>query len=171
MVTKAELVEALADQSADIKTEIKKELELRISEVKKTISDEFTNEIKYLKEKVHVLEDKIVELEKNVEQNLQYQRQPNVLISGIPDHVDHSDLETVVLKIFNTVCYHKINGRDIIAVHRVSRSSSKVLVRFVNKKDVSSLLEAKTAISNLDKGTLGIGHCGKFMLTNTSHLS
>ena len=107
--------------------------------------------------KVDELEDKVTELEKSLESNLQYQRQSNVLISGIPNHVEHSALEDVVLKLFNAVCYHNISGRDVVAVHRVSSSSSKVLVKFLNRKDASAFLEAKSAFTSMEKEGLGLG--------------
>ena len=157
MVTKAELTEALNAQSEDIKSEIKRELEIRISEVQKNISEEISSEVKIVRSKVEVLEKKVTELEKNLEINHQYQRQNNVLISGIPNHVEHSVLESVVINLFNTVFYHKISGRDIESVHRVSRDSSKTLVKFLNRKDASSLLEAKSVIASMDKGLLENG--------------
>ena len=49
MVTKAELTEALNAQSEDIKSEIKRELEIRISEVQKNISEEISSEGKIVR--------------------------------------------------------------------------------------------------------------------------
>ena len=43
------------------------------------------------------LEETVVDLEKTVQSNLQYQRSGNVVISGIPDKVDHRKLEGLVV--------------------------------------------------------------------------
>ena len=68
---------------------------------------------------VKSLESKDVELEKVINQNLQYQRNTNVLINGITAEITHEQLETQVISIFNSVCLHKISDRDIVAVNRI----------------------------------------------------
>ena len=87
-----------------------------------------------------------------------------MVIAGIPIVVDHSDLEGNVIKLFNAVCYHTINPRDIIACHRISQKSPRVLVKFINKKDAISLLDAKVVINNLNNEDIGLGFCEKLFV-------
>ena len=165
MVTKAELTEALSEQSQLIK----KQLDEGIAEIRKEIIDKLTEEIVKLHEKVNKQENKIIDLEKRLEQNLQYQRSSSILLSGVPLDVQHHELEGIVLRIFNNICYHQISERDIVAVHRVSKSSAKILVKFVNKRDAISLLEGKDALNKLDREKMDLGHCD--MLYVEEHLT
>ena len=147
MVTKPELTEALSKQAE----EIQKKLDESVSKIRGEIIDRLTEEKKKLHDKLDLQEKRITDLEKRFEVNLQYQRFSSVLVSGIPTTVEHQNLEGIVLNIFNSICYHKISQRYIIAVHRVSKSSPKVLVKFVNKRDATSFLDGKIALSNLNK--------------------
>ena len=160
MVTKVELTEALAAQSVVIQ----QKLDESVSAIRAEIIDKLTEENKKLHEKIDIQEMKIIDLEKRFEQNLQYQRFSSVLVSGIPMDVQHQNLEGINIKIFNTVCYHTISNRDIVAVHRVSKTSAKVLVKFVNKRDATCLLESKNALAEVDMESIGLGHCEKIFV-------
>ena len=160
MVTKVELTEALAAQSI----EIQQKLDESVSAIRAEIIDKLTEENKKLYEKIEQQDRKIIDLEKRFEQNLQYQRYSSVLVSGIPMDVQHQNLEGIIIKLFNTVCYHIITNRDIVAVHRVSKTSAKVLVKFVNKRDATCLLESKNALAELDVESIGLGNCEKIFV-------
>ena len=106
---------------------------------------------------------------KKVETNLQYQRGSSVVISGvvisgIPITVIHTELEGIVIKLFNAVCENTISARDLIACHRISKSSPRVLVKFLNKKDANSLLGAKLTVNRLKNEDIGLGYCDKLFI-------
>ena len=103
-------------------------------------------------------------MEKNLETNLQYQRGSSVVISGIPITVIHTELEGIVIKLFNAVCEITISGRDLIACHRISKSSPRVLVKFLNKKDAISLLGVKLTVNRLKNEDIGLGYCDKLFI-------
>ena len=147
MVTKTDLQEALSLQFTDIQ----KLLDDSVAKIREEIIDRLVLENKKLSDRISVLDEKVVELEKKMEANFQYQRSSSVVISGIPSHVEHTALEGMVLKNFNTICYHSITSRDIIACHRISNKSSRVLIKFVNKKDAMSFLDGKFALTNVDR--------------------
>ena len=165
MVTKTDLAEALADQSKDIF----KQMDESISKIRDEIINRLLQENKVLNNNIVSLEKKIVKLESKIESNLQYQRNANVIIKGIPSDVPHNALEGIIINLFNLVCYHVITGRDIVACHRVSIKSSLVLVKFVNTKDAISLIEGKEAISKMNTNDLGIGEIGSLYVDE--HLS
>ena len=98
----------------------------------------------------------------NIEVNHQYQRNTNVIIDGIPDTVDHIDLENIVLTLFNNVCFHSITTRDIVACHRLSKESTSVIVKFLNSKDATALLDSRKSISSLNNTEIGLEQCSKF---------
>ena len=70
---------------------------------------------------------------------------------------------TAPTKLFNAVCGNTISARDIIACHRISKSSPRVLVKFLNKKDDISLLGAKLTVNRLNNEDIGLGYCDKFV--------
>ena len=94
-----------------------------MSRLKSELIANLTAENKKLQGKIVGLEEKVVDLEKTVQSNLQYQRSGNVVISGIPDKIDHRKLEGLVVDLFNEVSDYKIVERDIVAVHRLSPKS------------------------------------------------
>lgn len=156
MVTKQELAEALAEQSNTLKSELKSALDESISTIRQEIIEKLTVENVKLNSKISTLENKVVALEVKLESNLQYQRSSSVVINGIPMEIEHSLLEGIAIILFNSVCFHSISSKDIIACHRVSKKSSVVLVKFVNKKDAVALLEGKSSIANFDCNLAGL---------------
>ena len=165
MVTKTDLQEALSLQFTDIQ----KLLDDSVAKIREEIIDRLVLENKKLSDRISILDEKVVDLEKKMEANLQYQRSSSVVISGIPSDVNHYDLEGIVLKLFNTICYHSISTRDIIACHRISNKSSRVLIKFVNKKDAISLLDGKFALNNVDRVDIGLQQDDKLYIEE--HLS
>ena len=84
------------------------------------------------------------------------------MVSGIPANIEHEQLEGIFITLFNSVCPHNINSRDIIACHRISLKSASVLVKFVNKKDATSLLNSRKTIDGLNNDSIDLGYCTKF---------
>ena len=155
------LAEALTAQTKTITTQI----DTSISAIRKEIIDTLKVENEKLNDKITLLETKndllesrISSLEIKLEDNLQYQRNANIIISGIPREIAHEKLESIVIEIFNKVCFHTISDREIVACHRLSMKSDNVLVKFLNKKDALALNGSKVALKELDKSF--IPNCG-----------
>ena len=124
-----------------------------------------------LSNRVTVVEEKTIELEKAIQSNLQYQRNCNVTISGIPPSIGHKNLELLVIKKFNLVCFHQITTRDLMAVHRISAKSNNVLNKFVNSKDAIALLDRNLSLKSLTKETLEIEQSEEIKLSVSEHLT
>ena len=154
VLSQKDLDESLA-KSRDTQTAtIKALLAESIAIVREEIISTLSEENKKLRERVTVLEEKVESLESKLEQNLQYQRNSSVIVAGLPHGIEHNKLEGIIINIFNTVCFHNITPRDIVACHRLSAISGSVIVKFVNKKDAVALLQSKMALKELDKTTI-----------------
>lgn len=155
VLSNKDLEEALQRQTVTLQ----KQLDDGITAIKEEVTKALMVDNAKLRKRVDGLEHRITQLENQLENNLQYQREANVLISGIPSEVLHKDLEFIVLSIFNTVCFHSIIARDIVACHRISTKSSTVVVKFLNKKDAIALIDSKMAVSTLvNKNIQGLSH-------------
>ena len=151
------LTKALSDQTTTLKTHIDESVSAIRNEIIATLNEENKN----LKDKIIILETRNDELEGRInslevklESNLQYQRNSSVVISGIPKDVEHTKLEGIVISIFNQVCFHRINSRDIVACHRLSEKIDSVIIKFLNKKDSVALLNSKLALKQLDTASI-----------------
>ena len=143
------------------KTAIEKQIKDSINEIRNEVLKKLTEENSKLHTKINVLEEKIVDLEKRFEQNQQYQRNQSVVIAGIPENINHIALEGIVVNLFNKVCLHNISDRDIVACHRISTKSLFVLVKFLNKKDASALVNSRLAIGSLHNNEIGLSDSDK----------
>ena len=133
----------------------KKELQISIDNsiaaFRTTIIDNLVEANKNLQKRVDVLEGFVKQLVLDFQANLQYQRQNNIIISGIPPEVEHGDLEKAAVEIVNTCCKNRVSTRDVQGCHRLSRTSKDVICRSVNKKPVEEALDNWKNLRNLDK--------------------
>lgn len=161
MVTRDELADALATLKVDLKKQLDESIALIRDEIIKRLTDENQN----LQTKISALQSRVNELETKFEENLQYQRGCNVVITGFPGTVEHKDLEGTVITLFNSVCFHNISPREIVACHRLSARTNSVIVKFLNKKDATALLKSRLSIKILDLNSVGLGHCDKIYVS------
>ena len=153
----AALEAALSSQTVSLKIHIDQSVSAVRNEIINIIQDEnkkLKDQITNLEFKNNMLEDKVIALEGKLESNLQYQRNSSVIINGIPNEVPHNNLEGIVINIFNTVCFHTITDRDIIACHRLSTINDSIVVKFVNKKDATALLQSKVSLKEFVKSQI-----------------
>ena len=110
--------------------------------------------------KIQALEDKVISLETELQANQQYNRQNNILISGIPEEVQHEALEKISCDIINKCCSAiVVSPEDVQGCHRLSQKNKDVVCRIVNKKYVEKALSNRAKIHNLnddDKKELGL---------------
>ena len=124
-----------------LKAEFKNINDKSISDLRASIIDNLVETNKALQRKVEKWKGIVEQLTLDFQANLQYQRQNNIIISGIPAEVDHANLEKAAVEIVNTCAVTRVCTRDIQGCHRLSRTSSDVICRFTSKKPVEEALE------------------------------
>ena len=95
MVSQKEFDEGLEK----LRTDLSKEITGSINSIKDTVIAQLLEANSKLQEKVENVEERVLVLEHQA--SLQYSRQLNVVISGIPPEVEHKYLEQIAVKIFN----------------------------------------------------------------------
>lgn len=131
-----------------------------ILEMRNVIIANLVNENKVLREKVEKLEEKMQNVDTDVQLNNQYCRRNNIEIKGIPHTIPQEELENKVVDLIVSSGIN-ITKFDIEACHRLpftkkevkeKKKDKKVIVRFVNRK-ISEL--AILHQKKIDKSTLG----------------
>ena len=89
--------------------------------------------------------ENLYEMDCQIIQNNQYSRRENLIISGIPNLINHQDLEYTVLNVLRVFGLKKISAYDIVACHRLKVKNdnypARTIVRFVNRKLVGKILK------------------------------
>ena len=99
---------------------------------------------------------KLFDLDVRILECEQYSRRESIIISGIPNHVKHHDLQNVTIDILKELGIF-VKDTDISAIHRLGRVTQsnrypvKVIVRFVNRKIVDLCHEKKSNLPKLKR--------------------
>ena len=110
-----------------------------------------TSELSIVKNMNNVVENRIVNLEKQLPKNEQYGRRNNVEISGILNQIPDQYLEENVVKICKGSDIN-ISPMDIEGCHRLplgrnsTNTAERVIVKFVNRKHSEAMLQRKKKI-------------------------
>ena len=114
------------------------------------------NEITSLKGEITALRDastiqsnfssRIVDVERSIALQEQYSRRECVDIVNIPEEIDDSELEHMVVEIFKSAGV-KVNKRDFHAIHR-KKGNKTVIAKLVNRRDTIDILRAKGFVRN-----------------------
>ena len=139
-----------------LKGELQTMIDSSIAGLRATIIENLVEANKALQHRVEMLEGVVEQLTLDFQANLQYQRQNNIIISGIPPEVDHGNLEKAAVEIVNTCTENRVSTRDVQGCHRLSRTSTEVICRFVNKKPIAEALDNWKKLKNLDKKKAGL---------------
>ena len=86
--------------------------------------------------KYQQLENRVALIQSSHDALEQYSRRNNLVISGIPDSIQDSDLESTVASILSDIDVN-IESREVEECHRIGKSnngSKKTIIRFVNRK-------------------------------------
>ena len=86
------IIDSLKDEISNGNSRLKDE----ISNLKDTVIKRLQEEDQILRQKCNKLEAKIVKLETEQNSLAQYGRRNNIVISGIPDSIDDSNLENTI---------------------------------------------------------------------------
>ena len=152
MVTKKDLEDGLAKLEAELKETFISSIET----LKSQIIDNLVEANKLLQGRVKSLEEKVNKLEIDFQESLQYNRQNNLIISGIPKEVEHKDVLKVSLGIVNTCLNEPVGPRDVQGCHRLSPTSGNVVCRLVNKAVVEEVLGNSKRLQEIDKKAVGL---------------
>ena len=133
------IIDSLKDEISNGNSRLKDE----ISNLKDTVIKRLQEENQILRQKCNKLEAKIVKLEREQNSLVQYGRRNNIVISGIPDSIDGSNLENTVICMMSDINVN-IEESDIEACHRfgkpdVKSKSNKTVLRFVNRKNCNKI--------------------------------
>jgi hypothetical protein len=135
------------DSLEDSQEEIKANLHIR-----SRIVTNLRNENIHLHQRVRTLEDRVLRMEKQMNNAENNQRKNNIEVDGIPESVRDGDLRSVVAKIFNHISQSDILTADIECAHRLfSKSSPKpTIVRLKrNLIDEIRTADAKTKLKDV----------------------
>ena len=125
MVTQAQLNDGLEKLRMDLTAIINES----IQSVKDTVISNLTKANKDLFDKVKLLEEKVVGLETELHANNHYNRQCNILISGIPEEVPHESLEKISVNIINKCCSAiAISPEEVQGCHWISQKMKMLFV-------------------------------------------
>ena len=127
-------------------------------QVKNLVStnERLTSELSIVKNVNNILENRIVNLEKQLSKNEQYGRRNNVEVSGISNDISDQDLEDNIVKICKDSDIN-ISSKDIESCHRLplgrnsTNSTKRVIVKFVNRKHSEAMLQRKKDINSKNK--------------------
>ena len=152
------------EQFDNIRTDIKKNVAVTVADslfqVKDSIIEALKAENLKLQQKVEKLENRISDLESDLNKKDQYNRRNNIEIQGILSEINHDFLEDKVIEMLGEV--------DIVATksniedcHRLGKNGNTI-VQFFNRKFCNVILENKLELhKNIEKSKPGFGNYTK----------
>ena len=139
--------------------------------VKNFSKKDFCNYIVGLRNKLEELESyrfisKRVEfLERNVINQMQYNRRESIEISGL-DKIQNSDLERTTVGILADIGVGKIESWQVQVCHRL-KNPKNMVIKFVCRKHAALALHNRKKLRNLDTNKHGLDWMQKFSSTKT----
>ena len=128
-----------------------KECNANILEEVRALNEKFTtfeSQLLITKNVNSLLQEKVIDLERQCWANAQYSRRECLEVSGIPNTIKQDELENKVLTIFKKVgC--DIKNENIEACHRV-RGQNNVIIKFSKRKDCQQVYSVKKDLGKLD---------------------
>ena len=111
-------------------------------------NERLTSEMIVVKKVSNMLENRIIDLEKQLSKNDQYGRRNNVETSGISNQIPDQDVEENIIKICKdshiNISRMGIEGCQRFPLGRNTTSTTKrVIVKFVNQKHSEAMLQRK----------------------------
>ncbi len=140
------LQEVVDKQLNDKLTKLREDFDSSMEDLVSQFSTKFTefttnvkledNRVSSHSSRLHVIEDKLFDIDCRVIECEQYPRRENVVISGIPNSVRHDELKETIVDICNQIGVN-ITQYDIAACHRLpngrSRWPANTIVRFYSR--------------------------------------
>ena len=94
------------------------------------------------------LNDRIIEMERNMHRLEQYSRRECIEIAGIPSSITNDLPEEHVILIFEKLGV-VMEAMDIVACHRLGETG-RVIVKLLNRKDAQNVLEEKHKLRSIN---------------------
>ena len=143
-------------------------LDEKISDMEKNIIAKLVCENEKLSKRCNDLEsvnnrlvERVVNMERNHWQNVQYSRRNNVELAGIPADVSQEELEDKVIEILRSIEV-EVQPDDVEACHKLEygKNESKdepkrTIVKFVNRKICDISMKNRKKLKDVDKSKLG----------------
>ena len=101
------------------------------------------------------LEKYVTELQRQCWANAQYSRTECLEITGIPQNIEHNQLEDKVIQVLNKVGCNIISD-NVEARHRISSKNDRVVIKFSRRKDYQQVLSVKKDLKNLNMVDVGL---------------
>ena len=129
--------------------------------LKDTVIKRLQEENERLCVKCQQLENRVALIESSHDALEQYSRRNNLVISGIPDSVQDSGLESTVTPILSDIDVN-FESREVEECHRIGKSNSgskKTIIRFANRKYCKKALLNRKQLETIDleKHQLALG--------------
>ena len=128
-----------------------KECNAKILEEVRALNEKFTtleSQLLITKNVNSLLQERVIDLERQCWANAQYSRRECLEVSGIPNTIKQDELENKILTIFKKVgC--DIKNENIEACHRVRRQNN-VIIKFSKRKDCQQVYSVKKDLGKLD---------------------
>ena len=128
-----------------------KECNASILEEVRALNEKFTtleSQLLITKNVNSLLQERVIDLERQCSANAQYSRRECLEVSGIPNTIKQDELENKVLTIFKKVgC--DIKNENIEACHRVRRQNN-VIIKFSKRKDCQQVYSVKKDLGKFD---------------------
>ena len=123
-----------------------------IISLKDTVIKRLQEENERLRVKCQQLENRLAFIESSHDALEQYGRRNNLVISGIPDSVQDSELESTITSILSDIDVN-LESRKVEECHRIGKSnngSEKTIIRFVNRKYCKKALLNRKQLERID---------------------
>ena len=120
---------------------------------------------------IFLLQQRVIDLERQCWANAQYSRRDCLEVAGIPESVKQKELEDKVLRIFKKVgC--DIPSDNIEDCHRDGRHNN-VIIKFSKRKDCQQIFSVTKDLSKLDMKEVDLPEetdiCKPVCVHNTNH--
>ena len=123
-----------------------------IISLKDTVIKRLQEENERLRDKCQQLEKRVALIESSHDALEQYGRRNNLVISGIPDSVQNSDLELTVASVLSDIDIN-VELKEVEDCHRIGKSnngSKKTIIRFINRKYCKKALLKRKQLERID---------------------
>lgn len=134
------------------------ELKDDIISIKESVIQNLLNENKRLNTEIQMLKERTIKVERDTYASIQYSRQNNIEVNGIPANISDENLQKTVLNVLNEIDVH-VDPKFVVACHRLpSKSSTKsktTIVRFVNRRICESAFTNRNKLKHFDRTAVG----------------
>ena len=97
----------------------------------------------------------VTELQRQCWTNAQYSRRECLEVTGIPQNIEHNQLEGKLIQVLSKVGCNIISD-NVEACHRISSKIDRVIIKSSRRKDYQQVLSVKKDLKNLNMDDVGL---------------